>query len=64
MMRGFEEGEEWAVGLVAAGFDGGWFGAGECGFFDGEVGVEVDLGGFDVFVAEPESDDGGVDAGV
>ncbi len=29
-----------------------------------EVGVEVDLGGVDLLVAEPERDDGGVDAGV
>ena len=60
----FEEGEELVGGLVAPGFGGGWFGAGERAFFDGHVGVEVDLGGLDLFVAEPESDHGGVDAGV
>ena len=34
--------------------------AGEGLFLDGHVGVEVDLGGFGVLVAEPEGDDGGV----
>ncbi len=34
----------------------GW--CGEGAFFDGEVAVEVDLGGLDFFVAEPEGDDG------
>jgi hypothetical protein len=32
--------------------------------FEGEVGVDVDLGGGDLLVAEPQGDDGGVDAGV
>ena len=43
---------------------GGGRGAGEGSFFDGEVGVQVDLGRLDAFVAEPERDDGDVDAGV
>jgi hypothetical protein len=32
-------------------------------FFDAHVGVEVDLGGLGVLVAEPEGDNRGVDAG-
>jgi hypothetical protein len=39
-------------------------GSSERSFFEGEVGVKVDLGGFDALVAEPEGDHGGVDASV
>ena len=39
-------------------------GSGECLFLEFEVGVQVDLGGVDADVAEPERDDAGVDAGV
>ena len=37
-------------------------GAGQRAFLQGEVGVEIDLGCLDAFVAKPESDDGGVTA--
>ena len=63
-IRGFEEGEEGVGRAVAAGLAVGRRGAGERSFFEREVGVEVDLGGLDLLVAEPERDDGGVDAGV
>ena len=36
----------------------------EGSLFEGHVGVEVDAGGLDGFVTEPESDGGDVDAGV
>lgn len=39
-------------------------GAGECSFFDREVGVEVHLRGFDLLVSESQRDHGGVDAGL
>jgi hypothetical protein len=45
---------------VAAGFAVQWCGAGECSFFEREVGVDVHLRGFDLFVSEPERDHGGV----
>lgn len=50
--------------MVAAVGSVGWGGAVEGLFFHAEVGVEVDLGGAYVFVAEPEGDDGKVDAGL
>ena len=60
-----EEGEELVVGPVAAGRVGSWWGgAGDRLFFDFEVGVHVDLGGLDAFMAEPQSDGGEVDTGV
>src|SRR5438270_11796207 len=37
-------------------------GAGQRAFLQGEVGVEIDLGCLDAFMAKPESDDGGVNA--
>jgi hypothetical protein len=49
---------------VAPGDAGGWGDAGDGAFFEGHVGVEVDLGRFDVFVSEPECDHGAIDAGV
>ena len=48
--------------MVALGGEAGWGGAGEGAFSGLEVGVEVDLGGFGGFVAEPEGDDAAVDA--
>ena len=36
----------------------------EGAFFDGHVGVQVDVGGTEVGVTEPEGDDGGVDPGL
>lgn len=61
----FEEGEEGVGGVVAVvGGAGRWGGAGEGFLFEGHVGVQVDAGGGWVFVAEPQSDDGDVDAGV
>src|SRR5918999_1795572 len=59
-----EEGEQAVWGPVASRSCVGRGGAGERPFLQGEVGVEVDLGRVDVFVAEPEGDDRGVDAGV
>ncbi len=44
--------------LVAAGWCVGGCGSGERGFLERHVGVEVDLGGLDVLVAEPERDHG------
>ena len=59
-----EEGQGGVAGLVAAGRCFRWCGAVEGSLFDGHVGVQVDLCGFGLFVAEPERDHGGVDAGV
>jgi hypothetical protein len=42
----------------------GWSGSGECLLLQLHVGVQVDLGGLDADVSEPERDDAGVDAGV
>ena len=50
-------------GAVASGLGVRRGGAGEGFLLDAEVGVEVDGGGVDAFVSEPERDDGGVDAG-
>jgi hypothetical protein len=63
-LQGFEEGEELVSGLVAAGWDIWWRGSVECLFLQREVGMRVDLGGADVVVAQPQRDDGVVDAGV
>jgi hypothetical protein len=62
--QSIQESEECVWGAVAAGFAVQWRGAGECAFFEREVGVEVHLRGFDLFVSEPERDHGGVDPGV
>ena len=52
-------------GLVSAGASCAVAGFGRVlVLLEGEVGVEVDLGGLDALVAEPEGDDAGVDAGV
>jgi hypothetical protein len=64
LLQAFEEGEQSVVGVVAA-----W---GRCGrgsevkgaLFDSHVGVEVDVGGADVGVAEPERDDRAVHTGL
>ena len=39
-------------------------GSGECFLLQVQVGVQVDLGGVDAFVAEPKRDNAGVDTGV
>ena len=53
------EEREGAVGrAVAAGRAARRCGAVEGSLFEGEVGVQVDLGGVSAFVAEPERDDG------
>ena len=62
--EGLEVGEEVVGGRVAAGRDSGWREEGEGAFFDGHVGVDVLLGGAGVGVAEPQGDDGAVDAGL
>jgi len=62
--QSIQEPEECVWGAVAAGFAVQWLGAGECSFFEREVGVDVHLRGFDLFVSEPERDHGGVDPGV
>jgi hypothetical protein len=62
--QAIQEPEECVWRAVAAGFAVQWLGAGECSFFEREVGVDVHLRGFDLFVSEPERDDGGVDPGV
>jgi Domain of unknown function (DUF222) len=59
-----EEGEERVGRLVSAGGAGGRGGAVECLLFEGHVGLQVDLGGGDVLVAEPQRDDGDVVPGV
>jgi hypothetical protein len=59
-----EEGEQRVAGAVAAGFDAGRVVRGEGSFLDGDVGVQVDLGGVGGLVAEPERDNAGIDAGV
>src|SRR6266545_7372955 len=51
-------------GLVSARRGGRWSGPVQGLLLEGEVGVQVDLRGGRRLVAEPESDDGGVDAGV
>ena len=55
-----EEGQQRVGGPVAAGRDAGWRGAGEGALLDGEVGVQVNLGGAELLVAEPERDHGQV----
>ena len=62
-LRVFEEGEEVVGWPVAAAWRVGRGGLCECPFFDSDVGVEVCLGGSQVFVSEPERDDGDVDSG-
>jgi hypothetical protein len=42
----------------------GWLGSRQGALFEGEVGVQVDLGGVDPLMPEAQGDDGGVDAGV
>ena len=59
-----EEREHGVRGSVASGGGGGPRDAVEGLFLEGQVGVKVDHGGFGSFVAEPERDDGGVDAGL
>ena len=51
--QAMQEGEQVVGGGVAPGPPAGQGGAGEGAFFDGHVGVQVDLGGFGRFVAEP-----------
>ncbi len=63
-LQSIQEPEECVWRAVATGFAVQWLGAGERALFDGEVGMEVHLRGFDLFVSEPERDDGGVDVGV
>src|SRR6266536_1588269 len=63
-LQGFEEGEELVRRLVAAVWDVWWRGSVKCLFLQREVGVGVNLGGADVVVAQPQRDDGVVDAGV
>jgi hypothetical protein len=62
--QSIQESEECVWRAAAAGFAVQWLGAGECWFFEREVGVEVHLRGFDLFVSEPERDHGGADPGV
>ena len=62
--QSIQESEERVWRAVAAGFAVQWLGAGERAFFECEVGVEVHLRGFDLFMSEPQRDHGGVDAGV
>lgn len=57
-----EERDDHVSGLVAAWDDVDRSGAGQRAFFEDKVGVDVDLCGGNAFVAEPEGDDGGVDA--
>ena len=57
-----EEREQGVGRPVAAGAGARLLDAGEGLFLDGHVGVEVDLGGLGVLVAEPEGDDRGVHA--
>ena len=52
------------TGLYTAGLGLGGGGERECPFLDGDVGVDVGVGGPDASVAEPEGDHGGVDAGL
>ena len=62
--QSIQEPEESVWRAVAAGFAVQWRGAGKRSFFEREVGVEIHLRGFDLFVSEPERDHGGVDPGV
>jgi hypothetical protein len=57
-----EEGEERVGWPVASGVDVGWCGSVEGLLFDGEVAVHVDVGGLELFVAEPEGENGTVDS--
>ncbi len=59
-----EEGQNLVGWVVAAGAGAGRDDAVEGGLFEGDIGVQVDHRGVDLFVSEPERDDGGVDAGV
>ncbi len=58
-----EEVDQSVGGLVAQPAGVGRGGARECGFLQGEIGMKVDLRRRDGLVAQPERDDGGVDAG-
>ena len=60
----FEEGQERVGGAIATGADVNGGGSVDRAFFQGEVGMDVDVGRVDVFVSEPQGDDGGVDSGV
>jgi hypothetical protein len=57
-----EEGEELVGRLVAAGLGVRGCGAGQCLFFEGEMGVKVDLTRSRVLVAQPQRDGGQVTA--
>jgi hypothetical protein len=57
-----EEGQERVGCLVSCGFGVGWAGPGDRSFLLGHVGVEVDVGCRDLLMAQPERDDGDVDA--
>jgi hypothetical protein len=62
MSQAVEESEERVWRAVAAGLAVQRLGARGRSFFEREVGVEVHLRGFDLFVSEPERDHAGVDA--
>ena len=57
-----EEGEEGIGGPVTSGADVEWRGSVEGLLFDGEVAVHVDVGGLDLFVSEPQGENGTVDS--
>src|ERR1700733_472781 len=59
-----QEGEERVGRLVAAGTRIDRRGPRECLFFEGEVGMQVDLGGLHLLMTEPERDDRDVDTRV
>ena len=50
------------VGSIAAGPDVRWYRARECLLFQAHVGVQVHLRGLHGLVAEPQGDDGAIDA--
>ena len=52
----FEEGEQLVVGLIAFGGVVDRIGSGQSLLFQCEVGIEIDLGGFDRLMAEPKRD--------
>jgi hypothetical protein len=62
--QSIQESEERIRRAVAARFAIQRLGAGQCSFFEREVGVEVHLRGFDLLASQPQGDHGGVDPGV
>jgi hypothetical protein len=62
-LQTFEEGEQGVGCSVAAGVAVGGCDAVEGALFEREVGVQVDVGGAFLLVAEPERDRGGVNPG-